>query len=169
MKALSLKQPYASFIAIGKKTIETRTWSTNYRGKLLIAASKSMDKNYSYPNFLSIGLPFGKALAVVELVDCRPMKKEDEESAMYPYRSGLYAWILSDIKKIEPFPVKGQLRLFEVDYKDGIASEDIIRMEQESEKAPVFEAPVWAHGRMRKMGLNPFSTEDWAMFKEHCE
>lgn len=118
MKALSLKQPYASFIAIGKKTIETHTWSTNYRGKLLIVSSKTMDKNYSYPNFLSIGLPFGKALAIVELVDCRPMKKEDEESAMYPYRSGLYAWILSNIKKIEQFPVKGQLRLFEVDYKE---------------------------------------------------
>lgn len=116
MKALSLKQPYASLIAVGKKTIETRTWSTKYRGKLLIVASKSMDKNYPFPNFLSIGLPFGKALAIVELIDCRPMKKEDEKAAMFPYRPDLYAWILSNIKKIKQFPVKGQLKLFEVDY-----------------------------------------------------
>lgn len=32
-----------------------------------------------------------------------------------------------------------------------------------------FEAPIWAHRHMRKMGLNPLSSEDWAMFKEHCE
>jgi len=52
---------------------------------------------------------------------------------------------------------------------DGIASEDIIRMERESKEAPVFEAPIWAHGRMRKMGLDPFSLEDWSLFKEFCE
>ena len=117
MKALSLKQPWASLIAIGKKTIETRTWSTNYRGKLLIVSSKTFDKNYPYHNFLSLGLPMGKALAIVEVVDCRKMKKEDEEAAGLPYRPDLYSWILSDIQKIEPFPVKGQLRFYEVKLK----------------------------------------------------
>lgn len=52
---------------------------------------------------------------------------------------------------------------------DGIAPEDIIRMKREPEEAPVFEAPIWAHGRMRKMGLNPQSLEDWSLFKEFCE
>jgi len=32
-----------------------------------------------------------------------------------------------------------------------------------------FEAPIWAHRHMRKMGLNPLSMEDWPLFKEHCE
>ncbi|GAG99896.1 unnamed protein product, partial [marine sediment metagenome] len=67
--------------------------------------------NYPNANFLSLGLPFGKALAIVELIDCRPMKPEDEHQAMI-YRPDLYAWILSNIQKIEPFPVKGQLRVF---------------------------------------------------------
>ena len=40
MKAVSVKQPWASLIAEGNKTIETRTWPTNYRGDLLICASK---------------------------------------------------------------------------------------------------------------------------------
>jgi len=52
---------------------------------------------------------------------------------------------------------------------DGRAPEDIIRMEQGSEEAPVFEAPIWAHRRMRKMGLDPLSTEGWSFFKEYCE
>ena len=119
MKALSLRQPYASFIAIGKKTIETRTWATNYRGKLLIVSSKGkIYKDVPYRHFLSLGLPFGMALATVELIACRPMIKEDEKAAMFPYREDLYAWVLINIKRIEPFPVKGRLKLFEVDYEE---------------------------------------------------
>jgi hypothetical protein len=38
-KVLSIKQPYASFICTGIKTVENRTWKTDYRGKLLIHAS----------------------------------------------------------------------------------------------------------------------------------
>lgn len=40
MKALSLTQPFASLIAIGAKTVETRGWFTSYRGPLAIHASK---------------------------------------------------------------------------------------------------------------------------------
>lgn len=40
MKALNVKQPWAWLIASGKKTIETRTWSTKYRGPILIVSSK---------------------------------------------------------------------------------------------------------------------------------
>lgn len=42
MKALSLWQPWASLIAIGAKKIETRSWSTYYRGPLVIHAAKSV-------------------------------------------------------------------------------------------------------------------------------
>lgn len=40
---------------------------------------------------------------------------------------------------------------------------------ERKECADEFEAPIWAHGRMRKMGLNPLSMEDWSFFKEYCE
>lgn len=40
MKALSLTQPWASLVAIGEKQIETRSWSTIYRGTLAIHAAK---------------------------------------------------------------------------------------------------------------------------------
>lgn len=39
MKALSIKQPWASLIAHGIKDIENRTWKTNFRGKIYIHAS----------------------------------------------------------------------------------------------------------------------------------
>lgn len=40
MKALTLHQPWASLIAAGVKTIETRSWSTRYRGPLAVHAGK---------------------------------------------------------------------------------------------------------------------------------
>ena len=41
MKVLSLTEPYATLIKNGIKTIETRSWKTNYRGKLYIQASST--------------------------------------------------------------------------------------------------------------------------------
>lgn len=39
MKAITLWQPWASLVAIGAKTIETRSWATKYRGPLAIHAA----------------------------------------------------------------------------------------------------------------------------------
>lgn len=45
MKVLTLHQPWASLVALGIKTIETRSWSTKYRGPLAIhAAGRSPDR-----------------------------------------------------------------------------------------------------------------------------
>lgn len=38
--ALSLTQPWATLVAIGAKTFETRSWSTRYRGPLAIHATR---------------------------------------------------------------------------------------------------------------------------------
>ena len=45
MKALSLTQPWASLVAIGAKRIETRSWSTSYRGRVAIHASKGFPRD----------------------------------------------------------------------------------------------------------------------------
>ena len=105
MKALSIRQPWANMISSGKKTIETRKWYTSYRGQLLIVSSKKPPIQ-----------PAGYALAIAELIDCRLMTKKDEEEACCDWYPQAYAWILTNIKRIKPFPVKGQLGLFDVDY-----------------------------------------------------
>ena len=119
MKALSIKQPWADLIIYGYKLIETRTWKTDYRGELLICSSKSVDREAMdyfkdlFPKdhkFLT-----GKALAVVTLKDCIKMIKEHEASALCDLYDG-YSCIIENIKPIEPFDIKGQLGLFEVDY-----------------------------------------------------
>ena len=101
MKALSVKQPWANLIACGRKTIETRTWATRYRGSLLIVSSKR-------PNIA----PAGSAVAVAKLVDCRTMLKSDETAACCSIYPDAVSWLLEDIQRIRPFSVKGALGVF---------------------------------------------------------
>jgi hypothetical protein len=104
MKALSVKQPWANLIASGLKTIETRKRWTSYRGLLLICSSKNPAIE-----------PAGQAIAVCRLVDCRAMMERDEDAAHVAYEQKKYSWILRDIRKIKPFPVRGQLGIFNID------------------------------------------------------
>lgn len=41
MKAITLTQPWATLVALGAKRIETRSWSTSYRGLIAIHAAKT--------------------------------------------------------------------------------------------------------------------------------
>jgi len=111
IKAISLKQPWANMIVEGKKTIETRKWSTTYRGDILICSSKKPDI-----------VPAGCALAIVQIVDCRPMTMRDSEAACCPPYHGAWSWILENIRPIDPFPVKGMLGIFELDIDPALLS-----------------------------------------------
>ena len=104
MKALSVRQPWASLIASGKKTIELRSRRISYRGKILICASKHPQGNG----------PKGVALAIVDLVDCRAATSDDAIAACCNPNQSDFAWILENVKIIEQFPVQGMLGLFEV-------------------------------------------------------
>lgn len=53
--------------------------------------------------------------------------------------------------------------------EDGERRKDPARVRRLKNLPDEFEAPLWAHGLMRKMGLNPQSLDDWSLFKEHCE
>lgn len=84
MKVLTLTQPWATLMAIGAKRIETRGWSTSYRGPLAIHAAKKFPQDcvslcFDSPfkeTLVAAGiikpreLPLGQVLAVLELVNC---------------------------------------------------------------------------------------------------
>lgn len=94
MKTLSIKQPWASLIAIGLKDIENRTWRINFRGRIYIHAAKARikpddlgilltDQNYFdiHKYKKSIGFedrvaeylatfPLGAIIGEVDIVDC---------------------------------------------------------------------------------------------------
>jgi len=92
MKALTIHQPWASLIALGIKTIETRTWPTKYRGELAIHAGIGVadgkfgdytSQKFGEGYFLfgaglpesGYGLPFGAVVAVAQLVDVVPIRE----------------------------------------------------------------------------------------------
>jgi hypothetical protein len=47
MKTLTLTPPWATLVALGHKHIETRSWSTSYRGPLAIHSAKAGPKNWT--------------------------------------------------------------------------------------------------------------------------
>jgi len=104
-KAISLKQPWANLIASGKKTIETRKWSTKYRGDLVICSSQNPKIE-----------PNGCALCIVELYDVRPMTKAHEKEACIKVYPKAHAWFLRNLRPINPpIPVKGSLSIFNLE------------------------------------------------------
>ena len=107
VKALSIMPEYAADIFDGFKTVEWRSWKTDYRGDLLICASSRKTQ----------GCISGHALCMVELVDVVPFTKKHLRGAMMgrvPDPAG-YAWILKNVRLIKPFPYKGKLHLYDVD------------------------------------------------------
>lgn len=109
IKAISLHQPWASMIQQGSKTIETRIWPTKHRGDLLICSTLNPE---------IIGFKCGYALCVVNLVNCRKMILTDEAGARVSWRDDLFAWVLTEVREIELFRVRGHQRLFDVEIED---------------------------------------------------
>lgn len=134
MKALTLTQPWATLIAIGAKRIETRSWTTSYRGPLAIHAAKGFPKwarkfttepecyqtVRTHPSLVA-GYPTGVVLATCRLVACKLIVETKtalgpcaDANRMLPppppecyfgdYSSGRYAWILEDVREL-PEPV----------------------------------------------------------------
>lgn len=132
MKALTLTQPWAQLVAIGAKKIETRSWSTNYRGWLAIHAGKSKPayaRHYTH-NSESIvdafagtrmtfyNMPRGVIVAVAQLIACRPILGDPEtagEKDFGDFTPGRFAWYLENVIVVDPvIPCQGTLGLFDV-------------------------------------------------------
>jgi predicted transcriptional regulator len=124
MKCLSIKQPFADLIIAGRKTIEIRNWKTNYRGELLIHASKLPDKAaLKRFNLVGHNLPRGAVVDKVKLIDCKDYKtyadfiKDKNLHLAEDYKAGHnFGFVLKNrVRFSEPFPLKGRLGLFNVD------------------------------------------------------
>lgn len=127
MRAISLWQPWATAIAVGVKRIETRHWSTNYTGPLIIHAAKRWtraERHFaSYEQFigrLPDVIPLGAIVATCTLMGCR--RTEDVEHQVNAieriygdFTAGRFAWFLTDIIALnEPIPFKGEQGFFNV-------------------------------------------------------
>lgn len=138
VKALTLWQPWASLVALGEKRIETRCWSTKYRGPLAIHSAAKV------PSFLGASrhteqfiteladvfnvrtsqvteavakLPCGAVLCIVNLhsIEETSLAREilcERERVFGNYEDGRYAWALEMVEKLTPTPAKGNRMLW---------------------------------------------------------
>lgn len=129
MKAITIKQPWASLIVSGLKDIENRTWKTNFRGRVLIHAGKAREKHlmisrevfadekvqFADDKVQSIinanELPQGAILGSVEIVDC-------VQNHPSPWaEKGVWNWVLANpVMFDKPITgVKGKLSFWDYD------------------------------------------------------
>jgi hypothetical protein len=79
LKGLSLKQPYAELLAIGKKTIESRKWCTNFRGDFSIHVSKNIDIEACEYYKINIDIVTkGSVIGKANLYDVKKYQSNDE-------------------------------------------------------------------------------------------
>ena len=134
MKALSIRQPWASLILKAGKDIENRCWPTKFRGRILVHAAKGMTrteyedaidfainairtdpKNADAARIVTLrelgfafdDLPRGGVIGSVEIMDC-------VQSSESPWFMGEFGMVLRDPKPLPFTPWKGQLGFFEV-------------------------------------------------------
>ena len=112
MRVLSVKQPWADLIASGAKSIEVRSWTTSYRGPVLIAAcaqpSRTLDaRRHEMPPPDRLGI----LVCIVQLVDVRPATRADTHACGGFDPSGEYAWVLEAPRRVHPVKYRGGLGL----------------------------------------------------------
>jgi len=140
MKALSIKQPWASLIVLGYKDIENRTWPlpSYMKGqRIYIHASSTPDRIsnvdllrlreiLSVETWVSVRemlydkrgrkrpWPLGSIVGEVTIVDCITHSDNDRD-----WFTGPYGFILADPESYEkPIPYRGRLGFFEVGLLD---------------------------------------------------
>lgn len=118
---LAVRQPWASLIAEGHKTIEVRSTNTLKRGKIAIYASRTTPREYENRKFFKeLGfieakrMPRGKILATADLYQCLTVRREDFTYYRHQHRvdgsyfipGKTYLWYLENIQKVEPVDFK---------------------------------------------------------------
>ena len=124
MKAITIKQPFASLIAAGIKEYEFRTWKTHYRGEILIHAGMGKDKDAMQKFASGLDCPGGYIVARAYLSAC--IRVDDAFRAILREKNPeLYSWFikhtdwegyafkLEQMEKISPIPCKGRLSIWE--------------------------------------------------------
>lgn len=148
MKAITIKQPWASLIVSDIKDIENRSWPTKYRGRVLVHTSAAPVKGllceilndmqyasvFSAEKLNTLLGPNGAIIGSVEIVDCVINHPSIWAEKSYhavncnslPFHeedekdSIIFNWVLANpILFPEPIPAKGKLSFW--DYPNIIA------------------------------------------------
>lgn len=116
--ALSVRQPWAELILSGRKSIEVRSWTTDYRGPLWLHTGQKRDPD-TEAHFGLTGLVYGSFIGRFELSSVVRLDLERWERwrtrhlVPGPMPPDSYAWLLrSPMRLSQPIAARGDLRLF---------------------------------------------------------
>lgn len=111
IKALSIKQPWASLILNGHKNIENRNTLKNFRSTFLIHAGLQFDyswfseDNDNWFALLNINDEYGGIIGYAEIIDC-------VTSSNSPWFVGKYGFIIKNPRSLPFTACKGKLSFF---------------------------------------------------------
>lgn len=115
LPAISVRQPWAWLIVNGFKDIENRSWTTRYRGTVLIHAGQSradfttevLDAIHArFGIVVPDALDIGGIVGAVDIVDC--VKTHPSKW----HKRGCDGWILARPRRLAFRPCKGALSFF---------------------------------------------------------
>ncbi|RZJ07665.1 MAG: ASCH domain-containing protein [Rubrivivax sp.] len=129
MLAISVRQPWASLLAMRKKPVENRSWATRFRGRVLIHASKGLTRieyddaidfctrrcglDETYQHMLRFdNLQRGGIVGEMVISDC-----VTEHAS--PYFVGPFGFVAAQARELEFTPVKGALSFFKPELPAG--------------------------------------------------
>ncbi len=134
IKVLAIRQPWASLIAEGLKTLEVRSRNTNIRGTIAIYASRTKPANTELDHYFNFMMGMlkpipplvqGQIIATAKLensfpVGCQEAFRTLEVNHLNPlsyYQEGLHFWELKNVQKVGPveFKFKGSIVWSEID------------------------------------------------------
>ena len=115
---ISLRQPWAELILSGKKTMELRSWTTDYRGLLWLHTGLKSDPELERA-FGLVNLFKGGYVGSVVLSMVIPLDRDDWELYrpnhldLGDYQQGYYGWLLESPRRFTiPIPAPGKLGLY---------------------------------------------------------
>jgi hypothetical protein len=134
MRGLSLHQPWANLIVHGYKQIETRSWKSAYRGRVIIHASQTRDwtptasawhawfqARHLPPKAVADPYVYGALIGACRFDDCEPTDTFDvqtiseQEYAVGNYEPGRFAYTVSNpVAFRQPIAYRGHLGLWKV-------------------------------------------------------
>jgi len=128
MPAISLWQPWASFIAIGVKPYETRHWRAPSRmigTRIVIHAAKhpvTADDREWWHHICGVDkpLPLG-AMVCSALLRAVVLSESVPADDFGDYAPGRFCWHLTEVRRfVEPIPAKGQQGFWTWQVPDGL-------------------------------------------------
>ena len=123
MKCLSVSQPFADLIVLGRKKIELRSWNTNFRGEFLVHAPLKVRKEDSRRLQMNKRFATGAIIGKAEIFGVKIYETAEEcwrdyqlHLASKKFQDRKYGFMLKSARAFRvPIPFKGRLGLFEAD------------------------------------------------------